>query len=174
MEGGSPSHDCLSSSVRVPLTGARTAIQNNGRVLSPTLNVSQASVRFPVFYRLAVAGFVAVALACATTTRRPATGTSPSVLLADEISAAGARTVHDAIARLRPSWLRGRRGRISMQDPTAGEVVVYLDGARYGGQRSLASIRVETVLDLTFLAASDATTRFGTGHGGGAILIRTR
>lgn len=96
------------------------------------------------------------------------------MLLADEIDAIGARTVFEAVSRLRPTWLRGRRGRISMQDPTAGEVVVYLDGLRYGGQRSLSSIRAEAVLEMTFLDASNATTRFGTGHGGGAILIRTR
>ena len=125
-------------------------------------------------HSLAIIGCVTIALACSGAARRQASPPSTTVLIADEIQASGARTVHEAVSRLRPGWLRGRRGRISMQDPAAGEVVVYLDGVRYGGQRALASIRVETVLDLTFLAASDATTRFGTGHGGGAILIRTR
>jgi len=130
-------------------------------------------MRAMTLHSLAMVGCVAIAPACSTAVRRPP-AISRSVMLADEIQASGARTVHEAVARLRPSWLRGRRGRISMQDPAAGEVVVYLDGVRFGGQRALASIRVEGVLDVTFLAASDATTRFGTGHGGGAILIRTR
>ena len=61
-----------------------------------------------------------------------------------------------------------------MQDPAAGEVVVYLNGMRYGGVRSLTTLSAEAVGDITYMNASDATTRFGTGHSGGAILIRTR
>ena len=123
---------------------------------------------------LAVLGFATVALvACAAAAHRQATGTR-ALLLADEIEESGAKTVQEAITRLRPEWLRARRGRTSMQDPAAGEVVVYLDGVRYGGMRALATLGTQSVLDMTFLDASDATTRFGTGHGGGAILIRTR
>lgn len=122
---------------------------------------------------LAIACFVAVALVACAATRRQQPAGSRAQLLADEIDASGARTVHDAISRLRPEWLR-RRGRISIQDPNAGEIVVYLDGLRYGGVGSLTTLRAGAVEDITYMDASDATTRFGTGHGGGAILIRTR
>ena len=99
--------------------------------------------------------------------------TSRRVLLADEIRAVSATDAYEVVQRLRPEWLR-RRGQTSLRNPSAGEVVVYLDGVRYGGPRSLEGVRAESVVQMEYLDASDATTRFGTGHGGGAILVRTR
>jgi hypothetical protein len=98
---------------------------------------------------------------------------SRRVLLSDELHGVTAVDVYEAVQRLRPEWLR-RRGQISIQDPTAGEVVVYLDGVRFGGPRSLQNVRIESVQHMEYLDAGDATMRFGTGHGGGAILVRTR
>ena len=104
-------------------------------------------------------------------TRGPAT--SRRVLTAEEIRAVSATDAFEAVQRLRPEWLR-RRGQVSIQDPSAGEVVIYLDGVRFGGPRSLEGLRAESIVHMEYLDASDATTRFGTGHGGGAILVRTR
>ena len=115
----------------------------------------------------------AAAAACSSTGRPPGTTPSRDLLLADEIQSVAATTAYEAVSRLRPEWLR-RRGQISIQDPSAGEVVVYLDGVRYGGPRSLETIRTDLVQLMEYLDASDATTRFGTGHAGGAILVRTR
>lgn len=132
------------------------------------------SVQLHQLVTTATVGFTLVAaLSCWTATRRAGAVGSRDVLLPDEIEAIAATTAYDAVSRLRPEWLR-RRGQISLQDPSAGEVVVYLDGVRYGGPRSLETIRVEIVAHMEYLDASDATTRFGTGHGGGAILVRTR
>jgi len=95
------------------------------------------------------------------------------VLLEDEIRAAQVATAYQIVARLRPEWLRGR-GRVSVRDPTAGAVVVYLKGMRQGGARALDAIVAETVLEMEYLNGQEATTRFGTGHGGGVILVRLR
>ncbi|HXF94649.1 MAG TPA: hypothetical protein VNI61_00975 [Gemmatimonadales bacterium] len=115
----------------------------------------------------------AVAWGCSAATRPTGAAPSRALLLAEEIQAVSATTAYEAVSRLRPEWLR-RRGQISIQDPSAGEVVVYLDGVRYGGPGSLTSIRAEMVLQMEYLDGNDATTRFGTGHAGGAILVRTR
>lgn len=127
----------------------------------------------PAGFVLALGVVVAAAAACSTTARTGGPSPSRQTLLADEIQSVAATTAYEAVSRLRPEWLR-RRGQISIQDPSAGEVVVYLDGVRYGGPRSLGGIRAEIVQQMEYLDASDATTRFGTGHGGGAILVRTR
>jgi hypothetical protein len=95
------------------------------------------------------------------------------VLMSEEIQRTSAVTAYDAVRQLRPQWLR-RRGRSSIQNATAEVLVVYLDGARFGGPDMLRSIAVGSVLEIRHLAASDATTRFGTGHAGGALLVRTR
>lgn len=95
-----------------------------------------------------------------------------STLLADEIKSVAANNVHDAITRLRPEWLR-RRGQLSFR--SAGEeLVVYLDGVRLGGAESLRRLDVASVMAIEMMNGSQATMRYGTGHAGGAIVVRTR
>ncbi len=72
----------------------------------------------------------------------------------------------DVIRRLRPSWLRQR---------TSGDdAVVYVENLRRGGTNVLRNIAVEQLWELRYLDGSNATTRFGTGHRGGAILVTLR
>ena len=125
-----------------------------------------------MLYRLVMAMCVG-ALACAPATQTAGTAPSRSVLLGDEIQAASVGTAYQAVARLRPEWLR-QRGRMSLRNPGAGAVIVYLNGLREGGVTALDGISAETVLAMEFLSGSEATTRFGTGHSGGAILVRLR
>ena len=109
--------------------------------------------------------------ACAAGSRGSTPGISRRVLLGDEIRAGSAATAYDAVAILRPEWLQ-RRGRTSISDRAADELVVYIDGMRQGGVRSLRSIRATDVFQMEYLDGPSATVRFGTGHGGGAILVR--
>ncbi len=95
------------------------------------------------------------------------------MLVEDEIRAVQVATAYEIVARLRPEWLR-RRGRVSVRDPSAGAVVVYLNGMRHGGVSTLDAIVAETVLEMEYLNGQEATIRFGTGHGGGVILVRQR
>jgi hypothetical protein len=94
-------------------------------------------------------------------------------LVADEIGATGAANLHDAVSQLRPRWLR-RYSPISLQDPEAGDVVVYLDGTKMGGPDALRQLSVDGVVEVQYLSGPNATTRFGPDHVGGAILVRTR
>jgi hypothetical protein len=118
---------------------------------------------------------VAAVVACASGAQRrePATSPDPDVILGDEIQTTTAVTARDAVRRLRPHWLR-RRGPVSLRNPNADAVVVYLDGVRFGGPESLRTIVASSVLMIRHLNASDATTRFGAGHAGGAILVQTQ
>jgi hypothetical protein len=112
-------------------------------------------------------------IACATT--RTGTRTTPErdLLLADEIGRTSAVTAYDAVRQLRPEWLR-RRGRSSIQTPRAEVLVVYLDGVRFGGPEALRTLTIGGIREIRYLDANDATTRFGTGHAGGALLIQTK
>lgn len=67
----------------------------------------------------------------------------------------------------RPTFLQGRDAR--RQEP-----VLYVDGIAIAEFDALHDIPLADVLDVTFLSGADATTRFGTGHVGGALLVRTR
>lgn len=118
-----------------------------------------------------ISGVLGIA-ACATGSGRSAPAPR-DVLLADEIQGTSAVTAYDAVRQLRPEWLR-RRGRSSIQNPRAEVLVVYLDGVRFGGPEALRTITIGGVREIRYLDANDATTRFGTGHAGGALLIQTK
>jgi len=80
-------------------------------------------------------------------------------------------TLYDAIQRLRPRWLRPR-GTNSARGPA--RIVVYLNNVRVGGVSYLHDLAVESVQEVSFINASDATTRWGIGVAGGVILVISR
>jgi hypothetical protein len=93
-----------------------------------------------------------------------------------------AKTAYDVIRRLRPQFLRERSsGSIpDLTDSTSNvaatrhPIQVYVNGVRTASSiAELRDIVSETIIDIRYLNASDATTRFGTGHNNGAILVRT-
>jgi hypothetical protein len=94
------------------------------------------------------------------------------------------RTAFEVVQRLRPHFLRERSSG-SISSPLTAEgnrntpavktpVQVYIDGAKIGpASYALRNIQANAVIDILYLNASDATTRFGTGHDNGAIVVRT-
>jgi hypothetical protein len=120
---------------------------------------------------LAVLGIVLAVGCCASASR-----TAPrerDFISRPEITATNAHTAFDAVQQLRPDFLRGRslntRSRVRPQTP-----LVYLDGTRLGELAQLRSIPATIVQSIRLISASDATTRWGTGHPAGVIEVRTR
>ena len=126
-----------------------------------------------------------IALACA-----PATASSHSRLEAGtwdeipkaEIEAASVQfgSAYDIVRVLRPSMLTLRgittarsQSRSPVWEADHG-IKVYVDGIRYGGVESLATIPANTVREIRWLSAGDATIRYGTGNVAGAIVVATR
>lgn len=105
----------------------------------------------------------------------PFSGRNRNVLLQDEIT--GSRsigaTAYDLLAQLRPEYLRNR-GSVSIRDNVQATAVVYVDGTKFGALDALRSVSAEHIFRVDYLSASDATTRFGTDHTGGAILITSK
>ena len=95
--------------------------------------------------------------------------TPSRVLTEAEITRAGARTAYETIERLRPWYLSLTRTR-----GASGERAVYVDGMRLGGLEALHGIPSASVREIRTLDAREATTRFGTGHSAGAIVVVTR
>ena len=89
--------------------------------------------------------------------------------------AAEASNALQIVQKLRPQML-ATRGRFSPADSsdagTRPRVVV--DGVGYGSIESLANVNAISVMEIRYISATDATTRFGTGYVGGAILITTK
>lgn len=110
--------------------------------------------------------------ACASSGGSGSSGRSSSVLTRAQIDETGASTAMEAVQQLRSRWLR-RRGPSSVQDPTPAGPLVYMDGRRFGELESLDRVDVRSIEEIRFISAIDATTRYGTGHSGGVILITT-
>lgn len=93
----------------------------------------------------------------------------PGVLTREQIAATDQRTAYDAIRQLQPLWLQTRRRSTGDIDP----VWVYVDGVRRGDVTELRLMNADSILEVRHLSAADATTRFGTGHSSGVIVVTT-
>jgi hypothetical protein len=97
----------------------------------------------------------------------------PDVLTEADLAKTEAPNALLVVQQMRPTWLRGRAsGTVSAGAPP--EVVVYVNGARVGSPRDLEQISRNSIKEMRYLSASDATTRWGTGHSLGAITVTTR
>ena len=82
----------------------------------------------------------------------------------------GMKTALDAVRALRSQWLRPRpSGSIRNRQPVP--VAVYVDGVYRGGTDVLTQIQANAVAEIRWLSGTEATTRFGTNHESGAILV---
>ena len=114
-----------------------------------------------------VLGSALFATACAAGSQTGDTPSRMDVISQADIAEVNAATAMDVVRRLRPLWLRVRG--------TGGDQpVVYIDQTRRGGLTLLSSLAIEVVLEIRYMSASEATTCFGMGHSGGAILVTTK
>jgi hypothetical protein len=86
------------------------------------------------------------------------------VLTAEEIARTSTTNLFETIRSLRPRFLTSRSSAQTMP-------VVYLDDIRLGSPSELRWIPPAFVGEVRFLNGIDATTRYGMGHGEGAILV---
>ncbi len=108
-------------------------------------------------------------------------GRKSNVITAEEMAKSGADNAYDLIKTLRPAWFV-KRGVSSGQVTTdavggmvePGGLVVYVDGVRVGGPEELRNVTAERITEMRFLSATDATTKYGTGHTQGAIEVTTK
>jgi len=76
--------------------------------------------------------------------------------------------LYAAIQVLRPAWLRSR-GSASLSSPS--EVTLFVNDAPYGNVSNLSSIPIDAVLDVRYLSASEAGSRYGTVAGNAGLLL---
>lgn len=79
-------------------------------------------------------------------------------------------TAADAVAALHSNWLH-TRGTDSFSTPS--QVQVYVDGMRYGGVETLASIAVGSISFIRYYDGITASARWGLDHGQGVIFVST-
>ena len=110
------------------------------------------------------------------TAPRPKSGGADLILESEIAARAGEATnALQIIMKLRPQMLRSR-GVISPNDPN-GEATtpkIYVDNVSYGNVESLSNINAAQIKEIQYIKATDATTRWGTGHTGGVIMVVTK
>jgi hypothetical protein len=124
---------------------------------------------------------VAVASGCASSSTGASASQQSSVpakqrgsrdrITADELAGLDVQNALQAVQRLRPSFLQSRGGASSSMSQGPQDVVVYVDQTRMGGPNTLADIPISEVKEIQWLNGNDATQRFGTNHGSGAIIV---
>lgn len=99
---------------------------------------------------------------------------SGNVILEEEIRSVQATNAYDLIRRLRPHFLQKSGPSALRAAPGDDDIIVYIDDLRYGPTSLLRGISAISIVRIERLNASEATTRFGTGHPHGTIMIYTR
>lgn len=87
----------------------------------------------------------------------------------EELEPLQGRDALSAIQSLRPRWLQVRSSRTFISETV---ISVIVDDIPQGlGVGLLRGLAVESIRELRYLSAADATTRFGPDMAGGAILV---
>lgn len=122
------------------------------------------------------AGTASASGASSAAAARPKSG-GQDLILESEISARAGEATNamQIIQKLRPQMLRSR-GVISPNDPNGDSTLpkIYVDNVSYGTVESLSNINASQIKEIQYIKATDATTRWGTGHAGGVILVVTK
>ena len=121
------------------------------------------------FYFLAALFFAA----CAASTGTKPSRRSTNLITAEEVTASTARDAYEAVQLLRPEWFIPR-GVTSIRAPQATVPVAYLEGSKLGDIENLHNIPAMDIAEIRFVNSRDATTLYGTGHVGGAIVVKTK
>lgn len=93
-------------------------------------------------------------------------GGSANLVTTEELAEFENQDLYRALQQLRPRWFRQR----SASEPLR----VLLDGSRFGDAERLRDIPVSTVGEVRYRNGRDATTRYGTGYGGGVLEVSSR
>lgn len=100
------------------------------------------------------------------TTESRATRGAPNLITEAEISATAYQNAMEIVQNLRPAMMRAR--------PGGGPVMFYLDNVKMMDLSGLSTVPSGRVKEIRYINAQDATTRWGTGHASGVILVTTK
>ena len=106
----------------------------------------------------------------ADSTRRQMRARNPNVLREEEFSTTTAVDGLALVMEYRPNWLHSR-GAVSIMNPNAGELEVYISGVRAGDLNRLREVSIISIRELRFLGAGEAQQKYGVGHAGGVIEV---
>ncbi len=119
----------------------------------------------------------ALSLFAITACAQPQTGKAApknrNLITADEIATVSGTDAYQVIEELRPAFLQSHGG-VSPHNDAPPTPLVYVDGVQAGTITALHNITASGLFSIQYLDSMQATQRYGTIAGGGAILITTK
>jgi hypothetical protein len=91
---------------------------------------------------------------------------SANLITEAEITASSYQNALEVVQSLRPAMMRPR--------PGGGPVMLYLDDVKMMDLNGLSTVPSGRIREIRYISAQDATTRWGTGHASGVILVTTK
>ena len=112
------------------------------------------------------------AVACASAGGAGGGGGARDAITRDMIDDPSSQNAFTIVQRFRPRWLSPRtQGTVTNPEPSLAQV--YVDDVRLGPIDALHRIDAAQIERIEYMSGLDATTRFGVGHDGGAIMVWT-
>lgn len=112
------------------------------------------------------------AAACASAGGAGGGGGASNSITREMIDDPSSQNAFTIVQRFRPRWLSARtQGTVTNPEPSFAQV--YVDDVRFGPIDTLHSIDATRIESIEYMSGLDATTRFGVGHDGGAIMVWT-
>lgn len=99
-------------------------------------------------------------------TEARATRGAANLITEAEINASAYQNALEVVQNLRPAMMRPR--------PGGGPVMLYLDDVKMMDLNGLSTVPAGRIREIRYISAQDATTRWGTGHASGVILVTTK
>lgn len=99
-------------------------------------------------------------------------GVGHDMITAAEIVAANVTDAYQAVAQLRPEFLRHRAATVIPSFAAPG-VTVYVDDVEFGPAASLRDVPLGRVRTIRYLSPTEADLRWGGSHPAGAIHVIT-
>ena len=109
--------------------------------------------------------------ACGTTTSGGAGGSADEITR-EQIASIPDDSAYTLIQRLKPRWLRARTPATPL-NPEPVYARVFRDEIEWGDLSALNGMSSSEIERIEYINGRDATTRYGTGYGGGVIRVVT-
>ncbi len=114
-----------------------------------------------------------VMASCSSAGTGSASSRNSNVVTLEELAEVDYLTGLEAVRRLRPNWLRVRGQATFSRQGSAG-IRLYVDGRPRDDISELGRIPATDIREMRFLTGREATMRYGTDHGDGAILVELK
>ncbi len=110
---------------------------------------------------------------CSSARTGSATSRNSTVVTTEELVEVHYLSGLQAVRRLRPNWLRVR-GQATFSRQWSEGIRLYVDGRHRHDILELGNISTSDIREMRFLTGREATMRYGTDHGDGAILVELK